>query len=243
MDYLRGFKVFRDDPEWTQKLLVGSVLFASSMVIPILGQVVLAGWASLAMRKAVRGDMSLPRLEFDMDYLGKLLGIGFKGFIARFVWQLPVMFLSIALFLCMYFAMFAAIIAAAEGGGGGGGGGLIGCCVCGAVLFAYPLMIIGMLPAIVASMRAELTDKLEAGLAFKEVLDFTKAMFSDLFKGSIIIWLASLPLVFIGIITCYIGLMPAVVVMTFAHAHFMAQVYEKWVAEGGEPLDVAAGEV
>lgn len=241
MDYLRGFKVFRDDPEWTQKLLVGSVLIASSMIIPILGQVVVIGWASLAMRRAVRGDMSLPRLEFDMDYLGKLLGVGFKGFIASFVWQLPIVLLAIALMICMYAAIFAAAFGAASGGEEVSA--LIGCCACGGMLTIFPLAILGALPAMVAGMRAELTDKIEAGLAFKPVLDFTKAMFGDLFKGALIIWLASIPITIVGLLTCYVGLFPGIVLLAFVKVHFLAQVYEKWVAQGGEALVIAPGEV
>ncbi len=78
MDTLRGLKVFRDDPEWTSKMLVASVLLLSGMVVPIIGQVVVYGWLSLMVRGLVRGRPVSwsPPLRFDFDYLGKLFGPG-----------------------------------------------------------------------------------------------------------------------------------------------------------------------
>lgn len=245
MDYLKGYKVVRSDPDWAKKVLIGALLFFSTMIIPVVGQVVLVGWQALIMRRAVNGeDEPLPRLELDMDYLGKLLGIGFKGFIVRFLWSIPAMMLGFGIFLCIYIGAFAVGIGASEATGSGGSVGLaMVCCVGAALLLWVPLMVLLTIPANVAAMRAELTDDINQGLRFKEVLDFTKVMFKPLFAGSLALWVVGLGLGIVGMLLCYVGVFPVVVLGMVAQAHLMAQVYRRWVEQGGEALQVAATDV
>ena len=74
MEYLRGWRAMRQDPQWTNKVLIASVLALSAMCIPVFGQLVLTGWAALMLRRAVSGqDSPLPRMDFDFDYFMKLL--------------------------------------------------------------------------------------------------------------------------------------------------------------------------
>lgn len=244
MDYLKGYKVFRDDPEWGKKILVGTALFLSTLIVPIAGQAVLVGWQALIMRRAVHGqDSPLPRLDFDFDYLGKLLGIGFKGFIVRFLWTLPVMVIFGTLFACMYIGIIAVAVGGAAGDGGEAMGVGVMCCIIGAVAIMLPLVALLTIPAGVAAMRAELTDDLNQGLKFREVLDFTKAMFKPLFMGSLLLWLVGAALGLVGILACYVGAFVVAVVGMIAQAHLMAQVYQAWLAQGGEALPIAATDV
>ena len=243
MDYLKGYRVFRDDPEWGKKTLYGTLLFFSTIVIPILGQVVLVGWQALILRRAVRGeDSPLPRLDFDTQYLGKLLGIGFKGFIVRFVWSLPVIVLAGAFGVCMY----AGIVAAAVSGSGGGdeeASVIAMACCCGGSLVLVPLLVVLGIPAAVAAMRAELTDDMNQGLQFGEVMAMTKAMFRPLFMGSLVLWVVGALLGVLGLLACYVGAFAVAVVGMAAQAHFVAQVYLAWVEQGGEPLPVGPTDV
>lgn len=244
MEYLKGYKVFRSDPDWTRKVLVGAALFMSTMIIPMIGQVVLVGWQALIMRRAVKGqDEPLPRLDFDFDYLGKLLGIGFKGFIVRFLWSMPAMMLGFGVFFCLYFGAIAVGVTAAESGGDGAIGLALLCCIGVAVLVWIPFVVVLTIPANVAAMRAELTDDLNQGLRFKEVLDFTRVMFKPLFVGSLALWVVGMGLAIAGLLLCYVGIFPVVVLGTIAHAHLMAQIYRRWVEQGGEQLEIAALEV
>ena len=249
MDYLKGYRVARQDPEWTNKILVGSVILLTSMFIPLIGQLALIGWQALIMRRAVHGhDVPLPRLDFDFDYLGKL--VGFKALIARFVWTLPLMVLIFVAIGCMYFGffmlMFGGLAVAAEGGSeAAAAGSSIGamCCMGGGYLGVIVLSIAAAIPANVAAMRAELTNDLNQGLKFGEVMSFTKQNFGVLLKGSLLLGLVGFLLAFVGMLLCFVGVFPAAILGMVAHAHFQAQVYRQHVANGGDALPLAGPDI
>lgn len=244
MDYLKGYKVFRNDPEWMRKIGIGTLLLLSAMVIPIAGQVVLVGWQALILRRAVAGqDAPLPRLDFDLNYLGKLLGTGFKAFIVRFLWGLPVGILAGALFVCIYFGILAVALGGAATDVGEAAGIGMMCCTGAAFLIFVPLVVVLSIPGGVAAMRAELTDDLNQGLRLREVLDFTKQMFRPLFVGSLALWLVGALLGVLGLLACYVGAFFVAVIGMVAQAHLYAQVYRAWLEQGGEPLPIAATDV
>jgi len=246
MRYFRGFGVFFKDPEWGSKLLVGSLVVLSAMIIPVVGQVALLGWAALVTRRAIQdhGEGPLPRLDFDFGWLGKLVGIGFKPFLVNFLWRLPAMFLTFGLVFCMYFSMIAAAISGAEsarhGGSHAGGAAAGGVMVFIGIAFIVliPILIALQIPAQAAMLRVEATDDLNAGMKFKEVLAMTKLVFKELLIGNFLIALVSIPLALVGMLLCYVGIFPVVVLLVVVQAHFMAQVYERYLEKGGEPLTI-----
>lgn len=246
MEYLRGYRLLRQDPEWTSKLLVGSVLVLSTMCIPIIGQVCLTGWAALTLRQAVLGrELPLPRLDFDLNYLGKLVGVGFKAFIVRFLWTLPVSFLAGGLAACIYFGAIASAIGVADSGGGASdaAGLTIGLLSCGGFILLMPLIIVLSLPAQIAGMRAEMTDDMNSGLAFGEVIAMTRLVFRELFVGTLVLSLFGGVLTILGMLACYVGMFPAMIVLQVTMTYFHAQVYSAYLAKGGQPLRIASPDI
>ncbi len=243
MEYFRGFRAMRQDPEWKGKILVGSLLFLSAIVVPIVGQIALLGWATLVTRQAVRRkgeDGPLPRLDFDFGWLGKLLGIGFKPFLVNFLWRMPMAFLIGGLVGCMYMAVIvAAVSAGGRHGDGGAASGLIFTIFGLAMVLIIPLSVLAQMPAQIAMMRAEVTDDMNAGFKVKEVLRMTRVVLKELIVGNLIIMLVSIPLVFAGMLACYVGIFPVAVVLQVVYAHFLAQLYELYLERGGEPLTIA----
>ncbi len=238
LEYLRGLRVMREDPEWMNKLMVGSALLLSSMIIPILGQVVVLGWCGLIMRRAVLGaNAPLPELRFDLDYLGKLASIGFKGFIVSFVWMLPLYVLGGGSYICMVGSMFAGL--ESMGRGGGDPGPMFPIMIGVFMLVFFPLaLVLGMFSR-VAAIRAELTDDLNSGLKFGEVTQMAKSMFGDLIKGMFVLGFVSVPIALLGELACCIGVFFSMMVIQVMSAHFGAQAYLRYVARGGTPLPIA----
>lgn len=247
MDYLRGLRRLREDPDWLSKIGVGSLLMLSAMIIPFLGQVALAGWGAVMVRRAVSGqETPLPRLDLDFDYLGKLLGTGFKAFLAAFIWGLPAGVLIGTGIVCVYFgAIFTAIGGAAAGGDAGGAlGGMGMLCALGV---GMPLLMIvalvAQLPAQMAAIRAELADDLNAALQFGAVMDMTKRVFRELLIGTLVLAFVQWLMVVGSLLLCYLPLIPCMVAMIVARAHFAAQLYQRYLETGGEPIAVAHPEV
>jgi hypothetical protein len=238
MEYMRGWRALFNDPEWSKKLLVGSVLLLSGLCIPLIGQLVLTGYAVLAERRAVQGQDRLPRLDFNFDYLGKLIGLGFKPMIARFAYGMALTIPLVIVFYC-FFGMSVAIM-----GNAGDVGGVIGGVL---MLFAFVLYMIAIIAVqavtAIASLRASLMEDLGAALAPKAVLRMTRLLLSELIIGGFVITLITVPIILVGELLFFIGLFPAAVIVTHIYIYFGAELYKRYLEKGGEPLPVGPMEV
>lgn len=242
IEYLRGLRILRSDPDWLSKIGVGSLLLLSSMIIPIVGQVALQGWVALTLRRAAAGHAEpLPRLDLDFDYLGKLLGSGFKAFIVSFLWTLPAGFLVGGGVACIYIGFVMSIIGGAQAGDAGAGLGFGMICLLGAGIPV--LMLLGVLlslPAQMAVIRAEVSDDLNQGLQFGEVLDMTKRVFRELLIGSLVLAAVQAAFVVVSLPLCYLPLLPSMIAIMIARAHLGAQLYQLYLERGGQPIPVGS---
>lgn len=232
MQYLRGWRAMRQDPEWMGKVVIATVL----LFVPLVGPLVLYGWQTLMLRRAVSGqDAPMPRLEFDMDYLMKLLQVGFKVYLVRLLWSLPVIGLLGTLLCCTYLGVTVSAVIGANGEDTIGVIGvvvtMITCCI------LYPVVMIGgSMPMQVAVTREELTDDLNGSMRFRDVLAMTKLIARELIVGNLAMLAVSLVAAMFGLVTCYIGLFPAMVVVAIIHTYWQAELYGAYLQKGGSPL-------
>ncbi len=245
MEYLRGWRAMRQDPQWMGKVGVGTLLVLSAMCIPVVGQVVLLGWSSLMLRRAVSGvDAPMPRLELDFDYLGKLLNVGFKGFLARLLWSLPAMLIGMVCGCGMYVAMGGAVAAVGVGASAGGdvGAGLGGlgaiCVMFGAFALFWVVIVAVSMPMQVAMLRAELSDDVNLAMRFKDVMAMTRLLAKELIVGYFVMSAIGMVGALFGLITLYIGLFPVIVVLTIIQTYYSAELYKVYLQKGGQPLPI-----
>ena len=247
MRYLRGYGVMRQDPDFWSKMFIGTVLVLTGVIIPIVGQAALMGWYTLTLRRELHGvPTPLPRLEFDFDYLGKLLGIGFKAFIVGFVWMMPVMFLMMTLGFCLYFGVFfaaGATGAAIDEGGSGLGGVAFLCIMSVASLLFFPIIVLLQMPGTVAVMRAEIADDMNAGFKFGEVMTTTKLVFRELFFGLLAHLFMSMLLGVVGMLCFCIGMYPAMVASQVARQYFLADIYRLAIERGAPAVPLGPPDV
>jgi hypothetical protein len=243
MDYLRGLRLLRDDPEWVSKIAVGSLLLLSATFIPFVGQIVLTGWGAVITRRAVSGhEVPLPRLDIDLDYYVQLLGAGLKVLLAMLIWGLPAGLLFASGVGCLYFGAISVVVGGAAAGGeaGAGIGGMGMIC---AFFVGFPLlMLFGLLvqlPMQMAAIRVELSDNVNAALEFGEVLDMTKRVLRELVFGSLLLAFVQWLLAMGSLLLCGLPLIPCTVAMMVARAHFAAQLYQRYLEKGGKQLVVA----
>jgi hypothetical protein len=241
MDYFRGFRVLREDPNWLSKLGVGALLLASTMIVPFLGLVAVHGWIALIVRRSVAGEQTpLPRLDIDLNYLGKLLRGGVKAFIPWFVWNLPLGLLIGTTVVCVYVgAVFMAVSVGATPSAGRDAAPiaiLFQCVLPVLVIFvAIGAMLVSM-PAQMAQVRAEIADDLNQGLQFREVLHMTRVVFRELLISTLILGLLQMVLAFASLLLCGIPLFPVTVAIMVARAHVGAQLYQLYLERGGAPI-------
>lgn len=227
MQYLQGARALKDDPHGGQVLLTGSLLIASSIVVPLLGQIAFMGWQTLLLRRLVRGEPGLPPLELDLDALGKLVGVGFRGFIAGFVWSMPPMILLWVLTFCVFFAL---------GFVTDGSGPTALFTVLGVYGLVLPLFLFAPIPAYWATLRAELSGDLNEALKWKEVLAMVRTMGRESIVAIVMLGLVGIPIGLLGLLLCCIGIFPAIVVAWTLHTFIFAELYQRWLHRGGEPV-------
>ena len=234
MAYLRGFGVLRQDPDWVRKVGVLSLAAFSTLVIPLAGHIIVQGWFALLLRQVVKGEETpLPRIDFDFQYLGKLLAAGFKPFLVSFLWALPIVFIA-----GVYFVVGYAIVIAAAVSGDEDSLFVVGACFLSGLLVLIPLLVVLQLPAAVAGLKAELADDLSAGLRLNEVLAFTRANLGVLLRGALLFAGVGSVLGTAGILFCYVGVFPVAIFMGSAWHVFLADVYRRHVERGGVPFEI-----
>jgi hypothetical protein len=245
VEYLRGLRRIPRDPDWVSKILMGCLLLAGGLVVPIIGAIVgaltLRGWSSLALRRAVRGEESpvLPPLEPDFDYCGKLVVTGLKASLAWLAWMLPVLLVVMPAGVCGLLGAAAAIIAALEPSDADAaiGIGMIAFYAIGLVILWGTLLLLSS-PAQIAMIRVEVADDLDAGLALRPVLETTRTVLRELVLGSIVLALVQIGASIVSLPFCGLPLMPVTVAMHIARAHLGAQLYLLSVERGGAPLAI-----
>lgn len=233
MEYLRGWRALRKDPQWISKVLIGTL----AQFVPVVGPIVLAGWRSLMLRRAVSGqDAPLPRLDFDFEHLKSLLFTGFKGFLAQLLWSLPLVVILLGTYVgCIASAFFVAAMASS-----GDGPGVLPVLIILLFCVLVPiLVIVTSLPLNIATLRAELTDDLAPAMRIKDVLAMTRFMAKELIVGQLVLMGIGIGVLLpFGVITLGLGLYPGAIVMQVIGAYWQAEVYKRYLEKGGAPLPV-----
>lgn len=235
MEYLRGWRAFFGSEDWKKRLAIGSafVFCAFIPVVNILVQIALGAYFVLALRRGVQGqDRPLPRLDFDFEYLGKLLSIGFKPFLARMIYGLAI--LPVVFVFILGLTIGQVLIASGEDGAQ-----IAGAVVLILTAIFYFVAILGAQLVIgVAALRASLMEDLGQAIKPKPVLAMTRKMLGDMIVGGIVETMITIPIILLGYLCFFIGILPAAVIVMHLQVFFAAELYRRYLEKGGEPLPI-----
>lgn len=162
MNFGKAFTYIFDDPDWFNKVLI-PVLVG---LIPIVGQLVLAGWMLDLMRNVSnRVDKPLPELEFSRQ-----LGRGFRWMLVGMVYALPIFVLYLLIFIPIF---------ATSDSNGPSVFAVILMVLAGLLMFLFGLVLLLVMPAAQATFAVKDT--------FRSAFDF-KTIFA-LIKNNLTAWL------------------------------------------------------
>lgn len=219
MNYGRAFSYITEDPEWLKKVGIAMLV----MLIPVIGQIVVFGWTLEMMRRVINDE---PETLPDWDDFGKYLGNGFKEFVVRLVYALP-----IVLFYCCYFVSFLGLTAVAGNAGSDsdagqalGGVALFSmiCLYCG--LFVFILVAALLTPPATGILAA--TGELGAALRIGNVFALLRAAVGPYLLSLLILALVAPLASSIGSIACGIGAFFALSYILLVSAHLFGQAYK-----------------
>lgn len=214
MNFGRAFSYVTEDPEWLKKVAIAALV----MLIPIIGQMVVIGWALEITRRVINHESEmLPDWSNFSDYLSK----GFQGFVINFVYILPVSILS----GCMQ--SFAPMIGVASDQGGDSAQmiaaalGIASICLsCFMIILAIGVGFI--IPAALGNFAA--TGQIGAGFRIGEVIGLVRAApgpYFMVFLGSIVSGIIAS----FGLIACIIGIIFTLAYAYTIQAHLWGQGY------------------
>ncbi|PKO04689.1 MAG: hypothetical protein CVU41_15925 [Chloroflexi bacterium HGW-Chloroflexi-3] len=208
MKFADAFTFVFQDPEWFKKIIIPGLI---GLLIPIVGQIFLLGWALKVTLNVIRNNPSpLPKMEFGAD-----LGRGFKAWVVGLVYSIPMML--------FYLPIFILGLVASESGEQSLGFvvAIAGICF-GFLMLLYGIAMGLMLPAAYTKVAVE--DSIGAGLAFGEIFKLVKNNFVTylLILGGT---LAASFVASLGFIACGIGILVTVPYSFAIMGHFYGQGY------------------
>lgn len=211
MDFGKAFSFPFDDEEWLKKIGIMALI----TLIPILGPIVLLGWALQIARQIIHNEtVHLPDLDFSEQ-----LNLGFMAFVIGFVFALPGMIFQIPIQIIEPIAAsldinnqsVAWMVI------------LVGLC-CGGFQFIYSLVAAYILPAAYGNFLSK--GRLSAGFELGEIFKLVKAApvaYLLVLLGGFLSFLISLA----GLIACIIGVFLTMAYSQVVVAHLTGQAYKQ----------------
>lgn len=229
VEYLKGFKLLFLHPHAGMNLLVGSIL----NLIPLLGPMVLMGWqCEIYQRLQRRHPEYIPRLDFS-DFF-HFLGRGWVPFVVSLIVVVP-----FSIIVAMV-GLFAALVIGFAAKQGPFGTTMIFFTALLLAMVIFFLLVFLVIFANAALTRAYLTEDFGSSLQFEKILTYAQKTWRRVFIAYLIYFPLSLGLMLVGMLCLYVGLYPVIVIINVAWVFLSWEIYELYLAEGGEVIAVKA---
>ncbi len=230
LEYFRSYQQPLHSANWAINLLWGMLAFFSSGVIPIVGPMVWTGYLYECVEAlaASRGRM-LP--DFDVNRFGEYITRGVFPFFVQMVSWLGLG----AAYLLLYLFMFLSAMAASAVGQQH----LVIALTIGGILYAFTVAAIVVLPLIVLAplmLRLGLSQDVAIGFQLRWSVDFLRRMWPEITATTLFVLMTGAILTTLGCVLFIVGSYFAWAWATLANAHLSWQLYELYLARGGEPI-------
>ena len=227
---VRGIAYFRlityvfDHPQWGMNLLLGTVC----QFIPIIGNILLIGYQFEIVEALHRGHARYP--EFNFDRFVPYLYRGLWPFLVNLVVTLilvPFMLLGV-----LGLVLLANLLGLNED---------LAMLVIGLPAMAFAMLLSVLLALVMMPMAigAGLSQTFQAGFRGRFILDFISKVWPQMLAGVLFLVIASMTMIVVGMLLCFVGVYPAVTITMLAQAHLYFQLYRLYLQRGGTPVPLA----
>ena len=228
LEYFRSYQQSVQGPNWFINLLWGMLAFFSSGVIPMVGPMVWTGYLYECIEVLL---LSRGRVfpDFDVNRFGDYLARGVWPFLTQLaIW----MSLAVSYVLLYVFMVLVALATSAIGEEHVGVALAVG-----GMLYAFCVAAVIILPMILLAplmLRLGLTQDLAIGLNFRWWGDFLRRTWLETTISTLFVLLTGALLTTLGTALLCIGSYLAWAWVTMASTHLAWQLYELYLARGGE---------
>jgi hypothetical protein len=230
MKYHQSVSDFFRIPRWKMNLLLGGV----AMLIPLLGQIVLAGWQIGCLWG--RGDDDEPARfpPFDFQFFIKYLERGMWPFLV----QLVASFVLVPVIMAVMVVV--GLMAGFFGAHHGQPSNLaVGALIAGAMCVPLLLMVGFNLVLTPLMVRATITQDFAKAFDPGFVKGFLSRVWREILLAMLYLLCLGLCLMVLAVVTCYVGAFFAAPVVIFSWHHLQRQLYQLYLSRGGAPVPVS----
>ena len=233
IEFLSALKfIFSQERAWSNILMLTVLLF-----IPVVGQIVMYGWQCEILQRLERRHPK-PIPEFTFSDFTHYLSRGVTPFVTQMILTIP--FSMVFGFLGGVIGVVGAVAARAAPHTRGQPPVLL-LVIYGSVILmsmlSAPFIAILMNAGLV---RAELSEELGKTLSFSGIWGYIKKTWLTTLGASFVYGMMASIVIFLGLICCYFGVFPAAIIVGTGMVHLRFQIYQKYLARGGEPIPVKA---
>lgn len=224
MRYLRAYQFIFDSPNWLSNVLLGLLC----QMIPAIGPIVGLGY-QYEMVEELHLSQGSRYPDFTFNRFVVYLTRGIWPFIVQMIVTMPLVFVL----LFFWFGCIGLLAATADGQGGG-------------TIVPIVLLVMFVLFVLVIALITFLMMPLAlwAGLAqdFKPAAmwAFMKEFLSLVFKEMVLVQLFGMAtgtgLMMVGLLLCFVGIYPAMMLVMYAHAYLVYELYELHLERGGSEI-------
>ncbi len=206
----------------------GSVLLMTLCeMIPIIGTVATLGYrAEVAIALLDDSDELRRHPRFDFNKFGEYLQLGVWPFL-----------MQLLLAICMVIPMLASMF----GGmaiGAAINDPMLGMFIAFAGYMVSYLLFIAL--AVTMTFHSELVGRFDFGGGLRFTFQFLATVGGTAIVAAIIYSFLSFFVIIVGLLCCFVGIYPAIVVIQMAAQHLMVQLHIEYQERGGEPIPIEA---
>jgi len=214
MEFGRAFSYAFEDSEWLKKVGIAAVV----VLIPIVGGIVLMGWALELMRRVIADDPTpLP----DWSDFGGFLSKGFKAFVVTLAYALPV----ILVVICGQVVTLGSTAALGDSNPDAASTVALVASICmGCFALIFGILAGLLIPPALGNLAS--TGELGAAFRFGEVFGLLRSAIGPYLISIIIIAVISPLLASLGSLVCGVGALAAAAYLQVVTSHLYGQAYK-----------------
>lgn len=235
MNYMASITDFFRSPKWLPNMLLGAVC----MLIPIIGPLVLVGWM-VGPLFGSRDPVNYDRFpDFDFSNFGKMLERGVWPFLVNLVAgiiMVPLIWLVIAVPVGL-FAVGASAMDPKQHSEAAGALAIGTILIFGVLIIAAGVAMTLLLKPLM--LRATITQDFGQAFNFRFIKDFIARTWMEQIVSVIFLVVAGFTLMIIGMAAVCLGMYLVIPLMTFAQWHLERQLYDLYLARGGEVVPLS----
>jgi hypothetical protein len=232
LEYLRMWRFAFDNSQWVVTVLLITAALALSGFIPILPALIVYGYQFEVIEDLHRsGGRSYPDFNIDRfaDYLVRGVWVMVAALLG-FVLMVPVLLAAIG---CGVGLLMAAMSAAGSEDA-----------AAAVAAVGFPLLVLFVVAVVIPLnvllcpllLRAGLSQDLGAAFNFDWIKSFASKTWREMLAGTLFLMASGLAATVVGMLLCCIGVYPAMALAALAQSHLFFQLYELFLARGGEPI-------